>query len=287
MSDLSVFDGLFEMLPETRALHGNSTHFYQYFKKCCDEAVHASPLRLSEPTPVPFGAFGSLTLPYHAMGAIDSLDLFGMDELLIFAFYWANRNGYRRTVDIGANLGLHSILMDRCGFEVTSFEPDPVHLAILKENLARNNARNVTTVQAAVSDRDGEMEFLRLKGNTTGSHLAGSKSNPYGEIDRFAVAVNKFETVVQNADFAKIDAEGHEVVILGSLPVARWTTLDAMVEISSPENASAVFECFSATPVNIFAQKGGWSKVVQVSDMPVSHRDGSIFVTTKPAMPWG
>ncbi len=33
-----------------------------------------------------FGPFGALNFPYREMGAITSLQLFGLDELIIFAF---------------------------------------------------------------------------------------------------------------------------------------------------------------------------------------------------------
>ena len=57
----------------------------------------------------PFEPFGEIVFPYYKMGAIDSLDLFGLDELIIFGFYWKNRGRYRRVADIGANIGLHVV----------------------------------------------------------------------------------------------------------------------------------------------------------------------------------
>ena len=32
-------------------------------------------------------------------------------------------------------------------------------------------------------------DFFRVMGKTTGRHLAGSKSDPYGDLDRFEVTV--------------------------------------------------------------------------------------------------
>src|ERR1041384_2111016 len=111
------------------------------------------------------------------MGAVDSLDLFGLDELIIFLFYWCNRGRYRRVVDIGANLGLHTIMMGRCGFQVTAFEPHPVHCEVLRRTVALNDITSVELRTAAVSTRTGEAAFVRVLGNTTGSHLLGSKDS--------------------------------------------------------------------------------------------------------------
>jgi FkbM family methyltransferase len=284
MEDL---EGIFDMLVETRALHSNETQHYRFVKRIAKRAIAASDLRSIEPKAVPFGPFGDLILPYYAMGAIDTLDLFGLDELIIFAFYRANRQRYRCATDIGANLGLHAILMARCGFSVTAYEPDPVHFELLRRNLGLNKVEAVKTVKAAVSDRDGSMEFVRVKGNTTGSHLAGSKANPYGDLERFPVEVRKFDTAVAGADFVKIDAEGHEAVIVRSLPPERWDAIDAMLEVGTTQNAVSIFEHFRAHQVNMFSQKTGWSKVTQLSHVPSSHLEGSLFVTRKSAMPWG
>jgi FkbM family methyltransferase len=284
---LAELEGLFDLLVEARSLHGAHGAFHRFMGDLCRRAFRASDLRRPESTPVPFGPFGEIVLPYHAMGAIDSIDLFGLDELIIFAFYWANRTRYRRAADVGANLGLHAILMQRCGFAVTAFEPDPVHFDLLTRNLALNGARDVRAVMAAVSDADGTMEFVRVKGNTPGSHLAGAKADPYGELDRFPVEVRNVAAALDGAELVKIDAEGHEARILRALPAERWAGLDAMIEVGSGENARLLFEHFAALPVRLFAQKIGWGRVTRLADMPTGHSDGSLFITARADMPWG
>jgi FkbM family methyltransferase len=286
MADLTQLDDLFARLIASPPEHARTSAAYQALAAQWSAAFRTSAFANAAPTAVPFGPFGALTLPYRSMGAIDSVDLFGLDELILFAFYWANRARYRRTVDIGANIGLHSIVMTRCGFAVRAFEPDPVHVEILRGNLALNGISGVDVVEAAVSDRDGATEFVRVKGNTTGSHLAGAKGAPYGALDRFSVTVRNAFDAVADADFAKIDAEGHEAVILRSLPAQRWQTLDAVVEVGTPENARALFDHFAALPVGLFAQKIGWERVRESGDMPTSHREGSVFVSAKSDMPW-
>ena len=75
---------------------------------------------------------------YFEMGAINSLDLFGLDELIIFSFYWQNRNIYTSVADIGANIGLHSVILGHMGYSVTSFEPDPIHVLEFSRNVQNN-----------------------------------------------------------------------------------------------------------------------------------------------------
>src|SRR5690242_16421678 len=118
MTTPSVFDALFEALGELRTQLSPQRAPHGALKALLGEHFRHSDFAREAGGPLTFGPFGTLELPYRRMGAIDSIDLFGLDELLIFAFYWANRNLYRRALDVGANLGLHSILMARSGFTV-------------------------------------------------------------------------------------------------------------------------------------------------------------------------
>jgi FkbM family methyltransferase len=281
----SVFDGLFEALAETWPHHARDGALHPYLARLVADQLGRSGLREGGDGAADFGPFGPLAFPYERMGGIDSLDLFGLDELILFAFYLRNRGRYRQVADIGANLGLHSIVLARCGFAVRAFEPDPHHAALLGANLSRNGVA-VELRQAAVSDQDGEMEFVRVKGNTTGSHLAGAKANPYGELERFAVRVESAVSALQGCDFAKIDAEGHEPTILKALPADLWDSLEVMVEIGAPDNAAVVFEHLAGIQVGMFPQKRGWARARGVEDLPTSHREGSLFLSRRREGPW-
>lgn len=230
--------------------------------------------------------FGKLIFPYHKMGAIDSVDLFDIEEIIIFSFYWHNRNKYKRVADVGANIGLHSLVLDRCGYEVRAYEPDGQHVAELKRRLALNNCRGVEVVPAAISDRLGESDFIRLLGNTTGSHLAGAKPSPYGEMEHIKVEIRPISEVMNWADLVKLDIEGHEDKVLLATSEEQWQKTDMLVEIGSEENARTVFEYMRRLKVGMYAQKVNWRPVRTVSDMPYSYYDGTLFISAKPAVPW-
>lgn len=281
---MPALDLIFAALAERPELHTHSSALYQLCKAMARPAVEQL-FSAAERSPQAFGPFGSLSIPYTKMGAIDSLDLFGLDEMIIFAFYNANRARYRQVLDIGANLGLHSIIMARCGFSVKAFEPDPWHYGLLSDNLAANEASTVTAFKEAVSISDGEAKFVRVLGNTTGSHLAGSK-NSYGEKEVFTVPTRAVQPLFKWADLAKIDAEGHEKELLLTATTEIMQKLDIMVEIGNPENAKAVFGHFQSMGIGMYAQKTGWNRVQRVADVPTSHREGSLFISAKPAMPW-
>lgn len=277
-------DAILDTLARDRSAHTPSSPAYQSLKPKVRpeiEMAFSSP----EGRPRPFWHFGSLSLPYTKMGAIDSIDLFGLDELIIFAFYDLNRGRYRRVVDIGANLGLHSLVLSRCGFEVRCFEPDPLHFELLTRNLGANGAGNVTPFQAAVSDKDGEAHFVRVRGNTTGSHLAGAK-NSYGERETFTVKTVAIGPLLEWADLAKIDAEGHEKDLLLATNRELLAGTDIILEVGSEENARAIFDHVRLMGANLFPQKIGWKPATSAADLPTSHREGSLFISAKPEMPW-
>lgn len=267
-------------LPGLREHHRPTSKIYLELKESIKKAV-ADSFSRSEIISLP--PFGEINLPYFRMGAVDSLDLFGLDELIIFSYYWVTRDRYKKALDIGGNLGLHSIVMDRAGFQVTTFEPDPIHFEILRNNLQRNQCQNVTPINAAISSKAGSAQFVRVLGNTTSSHIQGSKT-PYGDLETFPVKVEAF--CGYKSDLVKMDVEGHEKEIILSTTSSDWANLDAMIEVGSRENAQAIFSHLQSIGICAFSQKNGWGKVTSANDIPVGHKEGSLFITSKSEMFW-
>ena len=230
---------------------------------------------------------GIIKMPYLSMGAINSTHLFGLDELIIFAFYMNNARRYRTAADIGANIGLHSVVMARCGWQVESYEPDPFHAEIFLQNISRNALSNsITLHQSAVSSKKGKMDFVRVLGHTTGSHLAGAKNNPYGELETFSVEVESINEIIGKVDFAKLDIEGQEAVALCTTARCQWEKTDAIVEIGSRENAEKIFNHLDEIGVNMFPQQINWQKAQSSAQIPTSYREGSLFISFQDKMPW-
>ena len=163
-----------------------------------------------------FGDF-EVKIPMFNMGNCDSSNLFDLDEIILFSFYTHNNHRYKNAVDIGANIGIHSVVMSKCGFNVSSYEPDPIHYNELNQNIIRNNCHNIDSHLKAVSNQNGILKFIRILNNTTGSHIQGSKDNVYGPTETFEVDVIESNQVIDGVDLVKIDAEGHEDVILNNI----------------------------------------------------------------------
>ena len=221
--------------------------------------------------------YRGLNIPFVSFGNVSSDDLFSEKEQAIFDFYEKNKSRYRRVLDIGANIGVHSILMARQGWEVKAFEPIPWHFGEWQMNYIHSGhlAGSATCRQKAVSDHDGFETFVCVQGNTTGSHLKGDKK-PYGELEEFEVGVVDCRPLFKWADFAKIDCEGHEAKLL--LTMTNETKCDFMVEVGTPANAVSIYQHLKPLGLRMWAQNRNWQEVTSMGHMPVHHSEGALFI---------
>ncbi len=286
MKGSQILGKMITMLPSVSCCHSRETSLYDLMRLVARKEVEGV-FSGKAKEKVSFDPFGDIVFPYHKMGAVDSLSLFNMDELIIFSFYWINRKRYKNVADIGANIGLHSIIMSKCGFNVRCFEPDPATFQVLKRNLRNNKCSKVIMFNAAVSSKEGQLEFVRVLGNITGSHIAGSKADPYGKLQRFPVHVTAIKPIIEWADLIKIDAEGHEKEIILATARHQWRNTDAIIEVENKNNADALYSHFKRIGLNMFVQKLNWQKAARAQDMPAGYKEGSLFVTIKKTMPWG
>jgi FkbM family methyltransferase len=225
-----------------------------------------------------FGPFGEIVFPYRKFGPnISSMDLFV--DIPVFEFYWKNRDKYKTAVDIGANIGLHSLLLAKCGCHVFAFEPDEDNRAELYRTMDDNNVK-FSISGCAVSDRWGDAEFVSVKDNTTGSHIVGSKLNPYGPLDKYRVPTVSIEGIAAWSDLIKMDAEGHEATIIEAINPEQWNRMDMIVEIHSEENAGRIQDYIQQNGLSYFSMNGRFAKAV-----PASPRDGQLFITLRDRMP--
>jgi FkbM family methyltransferase len=237
---------------------------------------------------ITLGEVGNLNFPYFEMGSIDSVKLFGIDELILFSFYYANRNRYKKTLDLGANIGLHTLIMKKLGFQVTSYEPDSVHLAQIEKVMKLNDLGIEGLTPKAISDKRGTMDYIRILGNTTGSHLLGSKEEVYGATEIVSVEVDDILEVLSQGkfDFVKMDVEGHEVVLLNRITAQSIATTDIMLEIGSEKNAKDIFRILSDKKIPSYAQKINWSRIEKLDDLPSHHTHGSLFLSMQGPPNW-
>lgn len=123
-------------------------------------------------------------------------------------------------LDIGANIGWYSCLLDRLGegrFDIFCFEPEPRNFALLKRNLALNRADHVHPQQIALGESAGNIDLYLYKDSNRGRHSvlpnhAGTKIQvPLARLDHWWQSANLGSRPLR---FIKIDIEGYELPAL-------------------------------------------------------------------------
>lgn len=116
-------------------------------------------------------------------------------------------NGPITFLDIGANIGLVSLFASDMCDRIVAVEPDPETFNVLHSMTFKH--RNIECVCAALTPKDGEVDFYRNPENTTASSTVntfGTKTTVRGLSLKSILSIHQLERV----HVCKIDAEGAE-----------------------------------------------------------------------------
>jgi FkbM family methyltransferase len=120
-------------------------------------------------------------------------------------------------LDIGANIGVHSLLMSELvgpTGRVYAFEPERRNFALLEANLKLNGVTNVTAAATALGDSVG-MCRLAVSPNNFGDHRVASRTEGHGDDVPITTVDVAMATVPDGAvRFVKVDVQGYEHHIL-------------------------------------------------------------------------
>jgi len=155
----------------------------------------------------------SITKEVQRKGEYDSITLDSLSDIL--AIIQPNIS-----LDVGANIGNHVLVISKFSQRVVAFEPVKFVFDVLQANLEQNRVNNVTAVNFGLSDKNLETEiFIPRNGNLGSSSM---------EIKEGDGTLLKIKTIVgdayleqnfqnQQIDFIKMDVEGHEALALMGL----------------------------------------------------------------------
>jgi FkbM family methyltransferase len=146
--------------------------------------------------------------PYNLLGSYRNSPLFSiMSRLAMPAGLF---------VDIGANLGLYSLLARSLGFEALLFEPEPKHYAFL----SRNRAAFGTPIASALSDHSGATDFFVSGPANPGSSSLVMPEGGWSQSEyqhaisvrscTFDAALSELSVEPASIRLVKIDVEGNE-----------------------------------------------------------------------------
>jgi len=106
-------------------------------------------------------------------------------------------------LDVGANIGVTTMLYSRLARHVHAFEPSPRALKFLRQNVGR--LPNVTIHEIALGEQSGSASFAEEAQLDLSHFSATGIEVPVRTIDQLAL----------DPDFIKIDVEGFEHLVLG------------------------------------------------------------------------
>lgn len=178
--------------------------------------------------------------------------------------------------DVGANIGLHSIIAASCGAEVHAFEPAPHLLKKIEHNVRLNRLEGgIRIVPLAASNRAGAATLYLAERQDDGSHslLQGVPGQTITGVPITTTTLDSYvaETSVAPPALVKIDVEGAEALALDGAqnllaspqpPIFIIETADRLAD-SIGESAASVLGRLSRHGYRIFILRAGASGVLQ------------------------
>ena len=172
-------------------------------------------------------------------------------EIEFFQELLQRHRGTPVVLDVGANIGLHSMswAATRADVQVFAFEPSPATAITLERNVARNGLGDrIEIVRAAVSDHEGTAVLLECDDNAYSSLKDTGRKNVIGSVEVPTLTLDQFVERRQIPELAliKVDVEGLETEVLsGAERTLRTLRPDLFVEIyggtkSNPDPSATV-----------------------------------------------
>jgi FkbM family methyltransferase len=134
-------------------------------------------------------------------------------------------------VDVGANIGLVSILLSKrfSAKKIISFEPNTNNQRFIARNISENRCENIELKRFAVSDKVGEVK-LQLHGSGTHTISEEKKGKRFEIVNMTTLDKSVPEDL--EIDLLKIDVEGAEYDVLKGGSETLKRTKSVMIEIS-------------------------------------------------------
>lgn len=155
----------------------------------------------------------------HITTKIQRDGLYEKDNVLLFLKLLSSLHN-PVVLDIGANIGNHSLAFATQAARVIAFEPIPDIFNVLEQNITTNQLKNIAAHQIALSNRRGHEVMHRVHSGNAGASSFDQKTahdtTPITvELERgddFLLARG-----IDHVDFIKLDVEAHEAFVLDGL----------------------------------------------------------------------
>lgn len=163
------------------------------------------------------------------------LHLLGAYEPEVVEYFRNNLKAGMTVVDIGANIGLFSLMAAHLVGDrgrVIAYEPHPETFAELCSNIALNDYHNITPVQSAISSQGGKLQ-INICADCDLNTVALEADCDSIEVSCQTLDASLEELGVVNCDLIKMDIEGAELLAIQGMDrtLARNPMLTLLVEL--------------------------------------------------------
>lgn len=157
----------------------------------------------------------------------------------VISFISSAVNENMKCLDLGTNIGLHSIVMSKKAKEVVSYEANPKVIQRLNNNIRINNVKNITVVNRAISTSDGEIDFYVPIDNAFSMDGAIGHTTEGVKSSQIKIKADSLQRVLVEQgrfDLIKIDVEGLE-----------FELIESAIDILTQQKSTLIFEYNSVT----------------------------------------
>lgn len=161
-----------------------------------------------------------------------NLNFYNYDEqALVFGelfieecYYFLSKKQNPFIIDCGANIGMATLYFKKYLYpqaEIIAFEPDPCNFSVLQKNIEQNNLANVTLVNKALSNANGQASFCVDRKGSTSAHIVFGQAKTEEEKQKIMIdCVRLSDYLDKQVDLLKLDVEGSEGLVLEDLEKA-------------------------------------------------------------------
>lgn len=158
---------------------------------------------------------------------------------------WFNPSEGDTVIDIGAHIGLYTLIAAQRARLVVSMEPEPSNFSLLQRNILLNRFGNVIALKLAASDEVASRSLFSRVGENTGTYSLqkdwASWEHRQQVSSPVSVECTTLDHVVSangiaSVDWLKVDVEGNEIQVLRGAKETLRMTSNLIIEVAS-ENA--------------------------------------------------
>lgn len=155
----------------------------------------------------------SITREAQQKGEYDSNTLDSISEILATI-------GPNISLDVGANIGNHALVIAKYSAKVLAFEPVNFVFDVLQSNIKHNHANNITAENLGLSNKSAQLMIHIANNGNLGSSSIEANAGAGEQLTIHTVTGDDY--LIQNyhgqqIDFIKMDVEGHEASALMGL----------------------------------------------------------------------